>query len=264
MDINKKTSLLLGLFVAALIISNVLGAKITEFDVPKFIAVPLNVIFLPIIYLLKELLLAIGSTRVIPLAFFNTIHVSVGILTFPLLFLITDIIEEVHGKKKVKEFILVGVMSMLLLIIITTIAVNLPAAARSIDNESYSMIFKVTIRMAIASVIAFAISQMHDMWSFEFWKRKTHGRLLWLRNNASTIVSQLIDSTVFMFIAFYKSAPMWDAIFVISLIVPYWIFKILFALLDTPFAYLGVKWMRGKVYNNVKKKAKKKSKKKKK
>ncbi|MBW2980756.1 queuosine precursor transporter [Candidatus Woesearchaeota archaeon] len=259
MKLDKKTSLFLGLFVASLIMSNVLGAKIMEFNLPIYIAAPLNVIFLPIVFLLKKFLLVLGSTRVIPLAFFDTIHVSAGILVFPLLFLITDIIEEVHGKKKVKEFISVGVVSMLLLIIITTIAVNMPAAARSIDNESYSMIFKVTRRMAIASVIAFAISQMHDMWSFDFWKRKTKGRFLWLRNNASTIISQLIDSSVFMFIAFYKSAPMWDAIFVISLIVPYWIFKILVALLDTPFAYLGVRWMKGSVYD---KKAKKKSKKK--
>jgi uncharacterized integral membrane protein (TIGR00697 family) len=258
LDFNKKTALLLGLFVAALIISNVLGAKITEFDLPKFIAVPLNVIFLPIIFALKKFLILIGSGRVIPLAFFDTIHVSVGILTVPLMFLVTDIIEEVHGKKKVKEFIFVGVVSMLLLILITSLAVNLPAAERSINDESYRAIFKVTIRMAIASVIAFAISQLHDMWSFDFWKRATKGRYLWLRNNLSTIVSQLIDSTIFMFIAFYKSAPMWDAVFVVSLIVPYWIFKILFALLDTPFAYLGVKWMKGRVYNKVKKKSKKK------
>jgi uncharacterized integral membrane protein (TIGR00697 family) len=261
LDLDKKTSLLLGLFVAALIMSNVLGAKITEFNIPIYLAAPLNVIFLPIIFALKKFLIVLGSSRIIPLAFFDTIHVSVGILTVPLMFLITDIIEEVHGKKKVKEFIFVGVTSMLLLIVLASVAVNLPAAARSIDNDSYSAIFKVTIRMAIASVIAFVISQLHDMWSFDFWRRKTKGRFLWLRNNLSTTVSQLIDSTIFMFIAFYKSAPMWDAVFVISLIVPYWIFKILFALLDTPFAYLGVKWMRGKVYSN---KPKKKSKKKKK
>ncbi len=261
LDVHKKTSLLLGLFVAALIMSNVLGAKITEFSAPKFIAAPLNVLFLPVIYALKQFLVMIGSTRVIPLAFFDTISVSVGILTVPLMFLITDIVEEVHGKDKVKEFIFVGVSSMLVLILITAISVHLPASARSINDETYRSIFNVTIRMTIASILAFVIAQTHDMWSFDFWKRKTEGRFLWLRNNASTIVSQLIDSTIFMFVAFYKSAPMWDAIFVISLIVPYWIFKILFALLDTPFAYLGVKWMKGTVYD---KKLEKKNKKRKK
>jgi uncharacterized integral membrane protein (TIGR00697 family) len=243
LDRKQKITLLLGLFVATLIMSNVLGAKITEFEIPKYVSAPLNIIFFPVIYLLKAFLHSIGG-RQIALNFFDTISVSVGILTVPLMFLITDIIEEVEGKKKVKEFIFVGVVSMLLLILITSIAVILPSAARSIDPASYNAIFKVTIRMTIASILAFAISQLHDMWSFAFWKKKTKGKYLWLRNNASTIVSQLIDSSIFMFVAFYKSAPMWDAVFVISLIVPYWIFKILFALLDTPFAYLGVWWLR--------------------
>ena len=244
LTVESKTNLLLGIFVACLVMSNVLGSKITEFDVPSFISGPLNLIFLPLIYVFREFLQMIGG-REIPLNFFDTFHVSVGILTVPLMFLITDIIEEVFGKKKVGEFIFVGVASMLLLIAVTTIAVALPSAERSIDPESYGKVFKVTIRMTIASIIAFVIAQTHDMWSFDFWKRKTHGRYLWLRNNLSTFVSQLIDSTVFMFIAFYKSAPMWDAVFIISLIIPYWIFKILFALVDTPFCYLGVAWLRG-------------------
>lgn len=241
---RKKTNLLLGLFVAALIISNVVGAKITEFDVPRFISAPLNILFLPLIYVFREFLLMIGG-REIPFNFFDTFHVSVGILTVPVMFLITDIIEEIYGKKKVKEFIVAGVAAMSFLIVVTTIAVELPSAARSsIEHETFSQIFKVSRRMAIASILAFVIAQIHDMWSFDFWKRKTKGRYLWLRNNLSTFVSQLIDSTIFMFVAFYKSAPMWDAVFIISLIIPYWMFKILFALIDTPIAYLGVAWMR--------------------
>jgi uncharacterized PurR-regulated membrane protein YhhQ (DUF165 family) len=143
-DINKKTNLLMGLFVSALVMSNVLGSKITEFNVPAFIYWPLNVIFFPIIFLLKAFLHSIGG-REISYAFFNTVGVSVGILTVPIMFLITDIIEEIHGKKKVQEFIVVGVISMLLLIGITSIAVALPSAARSIDNEAYRSIFSVTI-----------------------------------------------------------------------------------------------------------------------
>ncbi|MFH1064850.1 MAG: queuosine precursor transporter [Candidatus Woesearchaeota archaeon] len=242
-DMKEKTNILLGLFVASLILANVLGSKITQFDLPSFISTPLNILFFPIIYALKTFLLTMGG-REISLGFFNTISVSVGILTVPLMFLITDIIAEVHGKKKVMEFITTGVIALLLMIVITSIAIAVPASERSIDNNSFSMIFKATIRMTIASILAFVIAQVHDLWAFEFWKRKTEGKHLWLRNNASTVVSQLIDSVVFMFVAFYKTAPMWDAIFVISLIVPFWIFKIFCALLDTPFAYLGVWWLR--------------------
>ncbi|MBD3388115.1 MAG: queuosine precursor transporter [Candidatus Altiarchaeales archaeon] len=240
---SRKTSLLLGLFVMSLVLSNALGAKIAEFHVPDFVSKPLNVIFYPLIYIMRAFLASIGG-REIPLNFFDTFHVSVGILTVPLMFLITDIVEEVYGMKKVKEFIFVGVSSMVVMIIITTVAVMLPSAERSVDPQSYNAIFKVTIRMSIASICAFVLAQVHDMWSFEFWKSKTRGKHLWLRNNLSTMVSQLIDSTVFMFVAFYKSAPMWDAVFIISLIIPYWIFKILFAILDTPLAYAGVRWVR--------------------
>ncbi len=238
-----KTNILLAFFIAALIMANLLGAKITEFDLPNTLATIMNFIFLPIIYPLKLFLQSVGG-REISLQFFNTIRVSVGILTVPLMFLITDIIEEVHGKKKAYEFIIIGVLTLLLVLVITSISVALPAGARSIDDATYASIFGVAIRITIASIIAFVIAQVHDMWSFAFWRKKTEGRFLWLRNNFSTIVSQLIDSTVFMFIAFYKTTPMWDAVFVISLIIPYWIFKILFAVLDTPLAYLGVWWMK--------------------
>ena len=97
----------------------------------------------------------------------------------------------------------------------------------------------------LASVIAFVFSQFHDVWSFHFWKRKTHGKFLWLRNNLSTSVSQLIDTILFMFIAFYKINPKFTVPFIISLIIPYYLFKIGFALIDTIFVYPGVWWLRG-------------------
>jgi len=241
--IKEKTNLLLGFFVASLILSNILGSKITEFSLPAFLAKPLNIIFFPVVFILNSLLQIIGG-REIAIAFFDQIHVSVGILTVPIMFLITDIIEEVHGKEKAREFIIIGVSSLLLVIAVTAIAVFLPSAERSIDNTAYTTIFKVTLRIMFASIVAFVISQFHDVWAFHFWKRKFKGKYLWVRNNLSTIVSQLIDSTIFMFLAFYKTTPMWDAVFVISLIVPYWIFKILFAALDTPAVYAGRWWLR--------------------
>ena len=103
--------------------------------------------------------------------------------------------------------------------------------------------------MTFASIVALVISQFHDVWSFEFWKKKTGGRHLWLRNNLSTIVSQLLDTTVFMFIAFYRLTPRFTVSFIFSLIVPYWLFKVFFALLDTPLCYALVAWLREKQKN---------------
>jgi uncharacterized integral membrane protein (TIGR00697 family) len=202
---ETKVDILLGLFVASLVAANLLGGKITTI---------------------------LG------------ISVSVGIFAYPLSFLVTDMIEEVFGKQKTKRFILAGFSALVLVLILTLISVAMPAADRYPYNEAYVTIFNSSIRMIIASFVAFLLSQFHDIWAFNFWKKKTKGRLLWLRNNLSTMVSQFIDTTIFMFIAFYGITPKFTTAFIFSLIIPYWIFKIVFALIDTPFVYLGVKWLR--------------------
>lgn len=203
-DIELKTNILLGIFVGSLIAANLIGLKIAEFGI---------------------------------------FQASVGILLFPILFLVTDIIEEVHGKKKAQEFVLIGFITLIIVLIITVIAVILPFAERSLVKEEYTTIFSTTIRIFIASITAFLIAQLHDVWAFNFWKKKTKGKYLWLRNNLSTIVSQFLDTTIFMFIAFYNISPKFNVEYVFTLIIPYWLVKVLFALFDTPFCYLGVKWL---------------------
>ena len=113
----------------------------------------------------------------------------------------------------------------------------------------YTTIFGTTIRIFIASITAFLIAQLHDVWAFNFWRQKTKGRYLWLRNNLSTIVSTFIDTTLFMFIAFYALTDKFTVIYLFQLIVPYWLIKVLFALFDTPFCYLGVRWLRSSKTN---------------
>jgi len=207
-DIEQKTSFLLALFVGCLVTANLIGLKIANF------------------------------------VFFEA---SVGILVFPILFLITDIIAEVHGKRRAKQFVYTGLAVLIFVLLITALAVLLPTAERSmVSGEEYGKIFGTTLRIFAASIIAFFFSQLHDVWAFEFWKKKTRGKFLWFRNNASTIVSQFLDTAIFMFIAFYAMTPKFTVEYVFALIIPYWILKVLFALFDTPFAYLGVKWLRGK------------------
>jgi uncharacterized integral membrane protein (TIGR00697 family) len=204
LNIDMKTNILLGIFVGSLIAANLIGLKIADFSI---------------------------------------FQASVGILLFPILFLITDVIEEVHGKKKAQEFVLVGFITLILVLIITIIAVILPFAERSLVKDEYTTIFGTTIRIFIASITAFLIAQLHDVWAFNFWKKKTKGKYLWLRNNLSTIVSQFLDTTIFMFIAFYNISPKFNVEYIFTLIIPYWLVKILFAIFDTPFCYLGVKWL---------------------
>ncbi len=172
------------------------------------------------------------------------ISVSVGIFMVPLTFLITDIVEEVYGKKAVKQFIVGGVLTLIIIFFYASIFVILEPHERYSYNEEYKTIFGASLRMIIASIIAFVLAQTHDMISFEWWKKKTKGKALWLRNNMSTIGSQLIDSSVFMMIAFYQITPKFTLMFIVSLIIPYYLFKVAFAILDTPFVYLGVKWLK--------------------
>jgi len=207
-SVERKTDFLLGLFVACLVAANLIGLKVASF------------------------------------VFFEA---SVGILAFPILFLITDIVAEVHGKQRAKEFVYVGLATLVVVLFMTALAVLLPAAERSfVSDAEYAKIFGTTLRIFAASIIGFFFSQMHDVWAFEFWKKKTKGKFLWFRNNASTIVSQFLDTTLFMFIAFYGLSPKFTVSYVFALIIPYWLIKVLFAVFDTPFCYLGVKWLRGK------------------
>ncbi|MBT4120815.1 MAG: queuosine precursor transporter [Candidatus Magasanikbacteria bacterium] len=172
------------------------------------------------------------------------VAVSVGIFAYPLTFMMTDAVAEVYGKKKAKQLVWAALIAQVLVLILTLVAVKLPAASRYTFNEQYVTVFSGSIRMMIASLIAFIISQTHDIWAFEFWKEKFGGRWLWLRNNASTMVSQAIDTLLFMFIAFYGISDKFTVGFILHLCLSYWLFKMAFAVLDTPLVYLLVNWLR--------------------
>ena len=204
-DTEFKTDILLGFFITSLVLANLLGSKITNI---------------------------LG------------VRISVGIFFVPILFLVTDIITEVHGKTRAKNFFYISISVLLFTLTMMYFCIIIPAHEQWLNQEAYEIIFKGSLRMTIASLIAFILSQYHDIWAFHFWKNKTKKKFLWLRNNASTIVSQFIDTTIFMYIAFYHLTPKFTTSFIFSLITPYWIFKIVFALLDTPFCYLGVKWLK--------------------
>jgi uncharacterized integral membrane protein (TIGR00697 family) len=202
--IDYKIQILLTIFVSSLLLGNLLGSKLIE-------------IF--------------------------GIVTSVGIFGYPPTFLITDIVEEVKGKEVTKIFVHAGFLALCIAVFFIFASTGLPPSPLYPYNEAYNHVFSNSLRIILASMIAFIISQYHDIWAFNFWKKKTNGRYLWLRNNLSTIVSQLLDSIVFMFIAFYHSGPEMDAAAVFAMVLPFWALKVVFALLDTPFVYLGVRWL---------------------
>src|SRR3989338_9207 len=177
---------------------------------------------------------------------FLGLSTSVAIFLVPFTFLITDIVSEVKGERMARQFLLAGVAALLMILVATSVFVVLEPHARYAHNDSYVTVFGASLRIMVASIIALVLSQYHDIWAFEFWRRKTHGRFLWFRNNASTMVSQAIDTLLFMFIAFWHVAPQFDSLFILQLALPYYLLKILFAGLDTPLVYLGVRLLREK------------------
>lgn len=174
------------------------------------------------------------------------IRVSVGIFFVPVLFLVTDIIGEVFGRAEASRFVNMATIMLVVLFVMMGVCIAIPPNESWGMQEQYAMVFGSSLRMTIASLVSFIVSQQLDVLMFSFWGKVTKGKHLWIRNNLSTIVSQLIDTTIFEFIAFWHLNDKFTTSYIISLIIPYWLFKVVFALLDTPFCYLGVRWLRGK------------------
>ena len=183
----------------------------------------------------------IGS-KIITLA---GVRVSVGIFFMPVLFVATDIVGEVYGEKEVRSFVNICIAMLVIMVLMMRLCISLTPNEHWPYQTEYERIFGSSVRMTLASIISFAVSQKLDVWLFAAIRRLTGEKHLWLRNNLATIVCQFADTVLFEFIAFWHLTERYTFSFLFTLIIPYWLFKVVFALLDTPFCYLGVKWLRG-------------------
>ena len=183
----------------------------------------------------------IGS-KIISLA---GVRVSVGIFFMPVLFVATDIVGEVYGEKEVKTFVNISLAMLVIMVAMTRLCIAIAPNENWPYQNEYSVIFGSSLRMTCASIVSFAVSQKLDVVLFAFIRRITGEKHLWIRNNVATIICQFLDTVLFEFIAFWRLTPTYTVSFLFTLIIPYWLFKVLFALLDTPICYLGVRWLRG-------------------
>lgn len=168
-----------------------------------------------------------------------TFEISVGILPYPITFLITDIISEVYGKKKANQVVTAGIFASFfsLLIIYTSAAV--PATDWSpIDDALFDKVFGATAIAVLASMLAYLFAQYIDIQIFHFWKRLTKGKHLWIRNNFSTFFSQFIDTFTVLFLLCSFGKIDW-ALFD-GLLLSGFLFKVLVAACDTPLLYASV------------------------
>jgi uncharacterized integral membrane protein (TIGR00697 family) len=176
-----------------------------------------------------------------------TFKISVGILPYPITFLITDLISEIYGKKKANQVVMVGIFASFFSMAIIYVANNVPAIDTSpIGDELFTKVFGLSPIAVLASMIAYLFAQFIDIRIFHFWKDYTNGKHLWLRNNFSTFTSQFIDTlTVLLLLCSFGVLP-WSIFY--DLLISGFLFKVLIALLDTPVLYLTVYYFR-KLFN---------------
>lgn len=177
-----------------------------------------------------------------------TMSVPVGLIAYPFTFLATDLLSELYGRKKAQLVVWVGFWMNVFMLLLMTVNHWLPNTSGVSGGLSlFEQVYGFMVGNTIGSMIAYLVAQTIDVRLFHFWKRLTKGKHLWLRNNASTMVSQLVDSTTILSIL-YLAGNLGSEINTVGalviLIFNSYLFKFFFALFDTPLCYLGVKLFR--------------------
>jgi uncharacterized integral membrane protein (TIGR00697 family) len=205
---TKKVLIALSLYLTSLFVSNTLGLKI--------------------------------------MPFFFGLHVSVAVFFFPFVFLTTDVIGEVYGKRMAKLFVLAGFVSTALFILYSLLSLVLPwAAAGEWVHPAYDQVFGISLRIGIASMIAFVVGEYQDVISFFFFRKLWGTPKFWLRSALSNVWSQFLDTVLFMTIAFYG---IYDNHTLLSIIISWWLFKVVMGFLYTPLCYVGLWLLREPVH----------------
>lgn len=194
---EQNLQILISIFVVSLIVANIISAKIVSF-----------------------------WGLVIPAA----------IVAYPLTFLITDVIGEIWGKDMANRAVKIGFICQLVSLVLIGLSILLPVAPFADNQEQFVGIMKSSFRVVAASLVAYLVSQSWDVWMFHKLKEKCNGKYKWLRNNASTLTSQMIDTAIFITIAFWGIVPN-----ILVMILSQYLIKAVYALLDTIPFYLLTK-----------------------
>ncbi|MGE4219938.1 MAG: queuosine precursor transporter [Alphaproteobacteria bacterium] len=180
--------------------------------------------------------------------------VGLGTILFASTYLCTDILAERYGPAAARKAVLLGFAGYLFFTLMILLALGFAPLTPEQAGEGYAWalpihghmeaLFTPAPALFAASTIAYLLSQYHDVWLYELLRRLTGGRLIWLRNNASTMISALIDNIVFNSLAFviFAAEPLaWDAVIFTYILGTYWL-RVAVAAVDTPFVYLALRW----------------------
>lgn len=169
---------------------------------------------------------------------FKVFVISAGVLPYPITFLVTDLLSEIYGKKKTDWVIFMGLGTSLFVLFLLWLGNQFPAIDLSpVNDEQYMAVFQNSKKVILASMLAYLSAQYVDIRLFHFWKKQTKGKHLWIRNNFSTILSQLLDTTLVVCILFIGSLSNST---ILEMIQDGWLFKVICAFVDTPIIYLAV------------------------
>jgi queuosine precursor transporter len=183
--------------------------------------------------------------KIMPFLFHS--HLSVAVFSFPVVFLMTDVVGEIYGKKIARLFVLAGFLSTALFIVYSFLSLWMPWSPDGLwAKEGYNQVFGLSVRMAIASLVAFLVAEYQDVFSFFLFRKKFEKKYFWLRSTLSNVWSQLIDATLFMLIAF---VGIYSASTLASIIISWWLYKITMGVFYTPLSYLGLKILKDKNSN---------------
>ena len=172
-----------------------------------------------------------------------TFEQSVGLLPYPITFIVTDIISEIYGRKKANQVVTAGLVASLFMLLVVTISDFMPATSWSpVSSDTFHQVFGLSGAAVFASMMAYLFAQYVDIRIFHFWKRLTNGKHLWLRNNASTIFSQFIDTFSGLFLLCMFNVLSWDIFS--TLLINGFLFKVFFAAFDTPIVYVITHYIR--------------------
>lgn len=193
-----RSDLLIGLYVTFILVAQILAAKVAEFNLG-----------------------------------FKTFTGPAGIIIFSVTFLLTDIVNEKFGRKETHKMIGIAFISQVAMIFFFWIGTKLPAASYWTLQKSWEQIFGLVPRITMASWIAFLISENADAYIFSWFKKITKGEHLWIRNVFSTIPALLIDSLIFIPLAFLGTLP------ILPLIIGQTTIKWIIGIINIPFMYLN-------------------------
>ena len=189
-------------------------------------------------------LIVVANVIAVKLLDVNGWAVPAGVIAYPFTFLVTDTISELYGRKTATKLVWMGFVLSAVMVLLVYVAKILPAAGFWDHQEAFETILGSVPRVVLASLTAYLISQHGDVILFHFFRRLTNKRHLWLRNIASTTVSQAVDTVLFISIVFSGTVPagaLWNLMYTQYLI------KVGVAVVDTPIVYALVSYLRPRI-----------------